>query len=154
MKIIVALCFFLVSSVSSAEIYKCADPAGKAVFSDIPCIGGKKINSTPSSGGFTAAKVRDDIPDSALQSDTPAECKFEYYTFRDEKGKVLAENAKKECMRNITYKKMGRPEKGSLSDYQFWLDHRQVNKRQRNAAAPQGQTLHCRSDFIGGAVCN
>jgi hypothetical protein len=151
MKIIWALCFAFLSSSCIAQVYKCAGSGGKTVYSDSPCSAtAEKINTAPSSGGFTGAKQVpvEDMP--VNLDEAPTECKFGYYTYGDEKGKLLSDRAKAECMRNIQLKKAGRGTEVSTEAYALWHDHHQIKSGQRNAV----RTLNCIPNGYGGARCN
>ncbi|MDP3843076.1 MAG: hypothetical protein Q8Q81_10870 [Oxalobacteraceae bacterium] len=83
-------------------------------------------------------------------SNAPLECKFRSYKFGDDKGKLLADNAKAECMRNIERKKDGRGQEASLEAYNFWKDHSQMTAAKRSSS----KTVNCVPNGFGGMRCN
>ena len=102
--------------------------------------------------------------------ETPPECKFRYFTLGDDKGKVLAANAKQECLRNKALKAAGQAGGVTYEAYALWKDHFEVenNRRQQalnrsnaaNAAASRNQqqparsqSLRCEKNYLGGMDC-
>ena len=144
-----------------AQLRKCTAPDGKVTYSDFLCntsstegtIKNPNGNSLDASGSRQQAQrsqVNEEPainPKSSSQS-APTECKFSYYAVGDEKGKVLAANAKQECLRNNEAKKEGR--ETSLEHYNFWKDHQQMMSTKRSANRP----VNCMPNGFGGMRCN
>ena len=95
------------------------------------------------------------------EGSAPTNCEFSYYVLGDEKGKALAQNAKKECERNNILKAQGRSSEISLEHYTYWKDHRQIAVQRREAAVTRGAAaatpkyvdLNCRPDGLGNLRC-
>jgi len=66
--------------------------------------------------------------------ETPPECKFRYFTLGDDKGKVLAANAKQECIRNKALKSNGQAGRVTYEAYMLWKDHFEVENNRRQQA--------------------
>lgn len=153
--------FFLVGA--QAQVRKCIGPDGKVTYSDFICSGTtvheKEVktnaNTIDASGSrkdvqrFEAdeQKARTNDRIAAGMQNPPTECKFSYYTVGDEKGKVLAANAKEECLRNLEAKKTGQAV--SLEQYNLWKDHRQISETQRSRA----RVMNCNPNGAGGQYC-
>lgn len=150
MKSLIALCLLLISSTCVAQVYKCA-VSGKTIYSDIPCsISPERMNMAPSSGGFISAKKIAASDGPMDLSEAPIECKFKSYSYGDKKGKVLADNAKEECMRNTSLKKEGRGQEVSMEAYGLWKDHHQMESNRRRSSIP----VNCVPTGFGGMRCN
>lgn len=136
-----------------AQMKKCTGSDGKITFSDVACKGGSSSetirypegNSLDTSGLRQQAKQ---LADSDLERSPPVECKFDYFGPGAEKGKVLAANAKQECLRNIQAKKEGR--ETSLEHYNFWKDHREMSQNRLKSR----RTMNCMPNGYGGQTCN
>lgn len=161
------LCVLLVAGFAQAQVFKCKDAQGKVVYSDQPCGAAAepmKLQTAPKD-----APARGDDPNlralRILQAENrlknpPAECKFKYYRSGDQKGKVLAEAAKTECLRNIDLKEDGRDKEISKEHYNAWRDHYQIESANRNAedaaasaAIAAKRPMHCKKSFLGGMDC-
>lgn len=79
----------------------------------------------------------------------PTVCKFSSYLYGDEKGQVLADNAKAECIKNNELKAAGRGNEISLEHYNYWKDHSGSTSAKRTAAVP----VNCTPNGIGGYRC-
>ena len=126
---VILISLILAASQAHAGVYKCTNAQGKIEYSDKPCSDGVRmrvdvppdINVVPKAATPPAERQPTGVtlePPSAPSTarstrepsdwSAPANCQFSYYTFGDEKGKVLANNAKNECLRNNTLKAQGR----------------------------------------------
>jgi len=127
---------------------KCTGPDGKVTYSDVLCNSSSSTgsiknadgNSLDTSGFRREAQGLRAREEKALAEDemsdamrnTPAACKFSYHSVGDEKGKVLATNAKRECIENILAAKRGQSE--SMEHYSLWKDHYDQTSNRRQAA--------------------
>lgn len=137
---------------ASAQVVKCKGPGGKVIYSDTPCpewLQGQEINTqanvldTSAERAHSArSKAQERITASenevrALMQSPPKECQFRHFALGDSKGKVLAENAKRECVENLFAERSGR----STSDrhYRLWRDHYDSERASRDRAVAQSQ---------------
>ena len=135
----------------NAQLRKCTGADGKITYSDVAC----SINSTtgtiknPNGNTLDTSGLRQQYQSqekTAIQS--PAECKFSFYSLGDEKGARLAANAKRECLSNNEAKKTG--QEISLEHYNYWRDHHQIMATKRSSA----KTINCMPNGFGGQRCN
>lgn len=145
-----------------AQVKKCVGPDGKVTYSDALC----SKETTSQSGVRTDANAIDSsgLRQEArnnraeqIRSDAKAsgtkQCNFSYYAMGDSKGKEMAEAATKECYANIVAKETGGPT--SMDAYNMWKDHHQMVASKRNAQAEAApRQLNCRSNGMGGLICN
>lgn len=125
-----------------AQVQRCTIE-GKVVYSDSLCgQSGKAVNTSANTIDHSglrkeAARQRDEAELAELTTNTPRECRFKFYRFGDGKGKILSENAKAECIKNIRAQKQGKP----VSDeaYAKWKDHFDQTSANRRAAAGRAQ---------------
>lgn len=140
------------STSTTAQVVKCKGPGGKVIYSDTPCpegLQGQEINTqanvldTSAERAHSArSKAQERITASenearALMQSPPKECQFRHFALGDSKGKVLAENAKRECVENLFAERSGR----STSDrhYRLWRDHYDSERASRDRAVAQSQ---------------
>lgn len=126
----VAMLSILFMSASQAQVRKCVGPDGKVTYSDFICAGSTVKESAVNTNvnHLDRSDERKDV-DKFLTSEKveqavqagQSKCKFAYFKLGDEKGKVLAAAAKKECLENIAAKVKGEPT--SQEAYNFWKDH-------------------------------
>ena len=140
--LLVALLFF---GQAHAQLRKCTGPDGKVTYSDVVCAGGSAttniktpaVNTLDMSGMRKQSEAQRAQESQVTRSPAPLQdCKFEYYSVGDEKGKQLAANAKAECLQNNEARANGGPT--SLEHYNFWKDHRAIKTGQRQAAIAEG----------------
>jgi len=122
-------------SATQAQVVKCKGHNGQTIYSDTLCLGNKTgqevntkgsvIDSSYFRGEAEKARMDRDI------SNPPLECQFKSYKHGDAKGKVLADNATRECIGNLTTKKNGQPI--STVEYQMWKDHNDDTTAKRYA---------------------
>jgi hypothetical protein len=67
----------------------------------------------------------------------PPECRFQFFTNGDEKGKALAANAKQECLSNFDRKRAGTAP--TLDAYTMWRSHFESERSHRNQALNRSQ---------------
>lgn len=120
-----------------AQVQKCKDQNGKLIYSDFACQGSPSSQSVKTSGGSTSdsesvmrGAQRVDADQKSIRSaqdlqsmmlKPPPECKFKPYAYGDmARGKVLALNAKRECIENIFARQNGQPT--SKEHYEMWND--------------------------------
>ena len=146
----IIFCLCLVSTAAWGAAYKCVGADGVTVYSQTPCSPtATRVNTSSSSGGFNAPKQSSSADRPVDISNAPAECKFKYFTNGDEKGKILSDNAKAECMRNIDLRKAGRGSEISKEAYSDWKDHNQMTNSARQSARP----INCTPSGFGNMRC-
>lgn len=184
MKGIAALLVALAITPASAQIVRCQDGVFRAA-SDCP--GARKpdgvtnpVTRTPSPapaapaylpgsvGSYVGAimdRAKPQEPDKADQ--TPPECKFRYFNYADEKGKVLALNAKQECIRNKALKESGDTKGATYDAYKLWKDNFEMESARRNQAVNRANAANaananankpkprmtCKPDYLGRLQC-
>lgn len=128
--ILFAILFFTACFSAQAQMRKCVSAEGKVTYSDVVC--------ASTADKDTPVRVRDNTLDAsaerqALQAATnaaernkmlqrpPRECHFQYYGTNDPRGKVLAENAIRECVDNKLSESSGG--KKSLDAYRMWKEN-------------------------------
>jgi hypothetical protein len=133
-----------------AQVQKCKGPDGKTIYSDTACQGNVSSQSVKTSGGGStdSASLKKDNQRFAAEADAqqvdslmqepPTECKFRYFAIGDDKGKVLATNAKRECIENLLARKRGR--QASTESYDKWKDHFDQVSSGRSAALSRAAT--------------
>ena len=181
MKIILVIALAVCCMSAQAQLRKCTGADGKVTYSDVVC------SNTSVEGGVKNRVSNMDMPglkrevDNSRQEKTnasinemmanpPLECKFKSYVNNDEKGKLLADKAKRECIQNILAAKEGRPT--SKEDYAMWKDHHDQTSAKREASVsraistinaankpmqitPITQDVRCRPNAMGSAlICN
>jgi len=172
----ITLTFILILSTQNvnSQVAKCKDSSGRIIYSDTICNGNQtrqnvytadvnvlnsdngpqqnenEVNSEYKNSGRQPSKYKIDNEVSNLMENPPIECKFSYFTINDDKGHVLAANAKKECVRNIVAKKYGL--QTSKEEYGMWKDHFD----QLNARRGRSKSMTCIGIGIGGGIttCN
>jgi len=134
----------LLSTSVQAQVFKCNYGKGRVEYSDVTCAGAVStgIRNVPSeavpydpANDPNARALKMMQADQVRSGPTPAECKFKYFTSGDAKGKILAANAKEECLQNMENKIKG--DAVSLDAYSLWRDHYAVTSSKRNAIAAQ-----------------
>ena len=130
-----------VASSAHAQVYKCKTAKGSTEYSDHPCAAVAepvRIQAAPKDarvpGDDPNARALRMLEASKRRQNPPPECKFSSYAYGDSKGKVLAQNAKEECLRNLDLKATGRSDEVSRESYSLWRDHHQLEQDDRNAA--------------------
>ncbi len=141
------LFLLIVVGTSHAQVYKCKNDNGATEYSDRPCTNAqalridKKPDGAPATTGNPNERaLRIMEADRRAKEPPPIECRFSSYTYGDSKGKVLAANAKQECLHNIELKAQGRDNEASMQNYQLWRDHHQMEQASRNASTQQQAT--------------
>lgn len=147
--IAITLLLLTLSGAAHAQLRKCTGPDGKVTYSDVLCStsattgtiknpGGNSVDSSGlrrqaqqyrenEAGGRADAEIENGM------QNPPLECKFAVMAVGDAKGRVLAENAKRECLQNLQAAKRGQPK--SLENYALWKDHHDQTKQNRQFAA-------------------
>lgn len=172
-----AILFACLCTSAAAQVVKCKGPGGKVIYSDAPCPDGdegQKVN--------TQANVLDGSADrraaernriqatsntetsevNALLQNPPLQCKFKSFKLSDSKGKILADNAKRECVQNILAERKGEPT--SDRNYRLWRDHYDSERSSREQAVTRStiqsqqfqnnsRAYTCNPNGIGGVVC-
>lgn len=149
--ITVTLLFLTLAGAAHAQLRKCTGPDGKVTYSDVLCntnatagtIKNPGGNSVDSSGLRRQAQQNRESEASASadseiengMQNPPLECKFAKMVIGDAKGRVLAENAKRECLQNLQAAKRGQPK--SMEAYTLWKDNLDQVSRQRQFTAGQ-----------------
>lgn len=154
--IVVFAAFVAVGLAAQAQVIKCKGADGKTVYSDTACLGNSSSQSVNTTGGTIdtsslrqgVQRERTDQEMTALMQNPPIECKFKSYKNGDEKGKVLADKAAKECVENLVAKRNGQPT--STADYQMWKDHNADSTAKRYAPR---STMNCVNSGFGTATC-
>jgi hypothetical protein len=154
----------LVAVCSSAQVRKCTGADGKVTYSDFVCGGTtsreslvrtdvNNIDHSSSRQEVQQARATAEL-ENLLQS-PPSECKFKSYKNGDARGKVLADKAELECVRNIGAKKQGLPT--ATDDYEMWRGHHtlEASKRISRAPAPSAPAtpISCMPNGFGGLRC-
>lgn len=166
---------------ASAQIIRCQD----GVFREVgDCPGARKPDgatnpdartappapATPtyppgSVGSYVGAMMNRAKPPEPVEGDnTPPECKFRYFTLGDDRGKVLASNAKQECIRNKALKDSGRASAATYDAYTQWKDNFEIENTRRNQALNRANAANaaanrpklrmtCKPDFLGRLQC-
>lgn len=192
------LIFLIASAViaasAHAELIFCVGSDGQRVLRDIrDCPSARKSGAVTNPDTRTAPPAPAAVPmvpaaqydtmrgaaPSGNSQETPPECKFRYFTLGDDKGKVLAENAKQECIRNKALKAAGQANGVSYDAYTLWKDHFEIESNRRNealdrlnaanaanaaasaaasaaanaAANRPNRDMRCRPDNLGGLRC-
>ncbi len=134
--------FGVLMSPAYGQVRKCIGQNGKVTYSDSICgIGtaredGVSVNAnTIDSSGLReqAKKDRgDDAADKAVQQGSKT-CKFSYFAYGDEHGKTLSDEAKQECLNNLSAKARG--QSTSLEAYNMWKDHFDQKSAARRAVS-------------------
>lgn len=138
--VMAATLWLLTSGYATAQVRKCTSLDGKVTYSDFVCASnatehGVTVNANSidaSSWRKQTKKTRtDDAVEKALQENS-GQCKFSSYVYGDSKGKILADAAKEECLRNIAAKASGQTI--TLDAYNMWKDHSTQKDASRRAA--------------------
>ena len=162
---------------ASAQVVKCKGPGGKVIYSDVPCpdgaagqsvntqanvldASGERLQSAISKGQEQAAADAQEV--NMLMQSPPQECRFKHFALSDTKGKMLADNAKRECVQNMVAERRG----GQTSDrrYRLWREHYDSERASRNQAVNRAQmqsqqiqnqsrNYQCSPNGIGGFNC-
>lgn len=172
-----ALAVLLAASAASAQVVKCRGADGRVTYSDGPCAAGAPGQAVNVQGNVldgaadraAAAELRRAEAQTtaerqmqALMQNPPQQCRFKHFQIGDRQGKVLADNAKRECIQNLQAEKNGQPT--SDRHYRMWRDHYDSERADRNHAITQSQiqqmqnensfrTYRCTPNGIGGATC-
>ena len=158
-----AILFACLCTAAAAQVVKCKGPGGKVIYSDVPCpdgaagqsvntqanvldASGERFQSARSKGLEQAAADEQEV--NMLMQSPPKECRFKHFALSDSKGKVLADNARRECVQNMVAERRG----GQTNDrhYRLWREHYDSEMNSRNAAATraaieQGNTYRQRA---------
>ena len=165
------------STATTAQVVKCKGPGGKVIYSDVPCpdgaagqsvntqanvldASGERLQSAISKGQEQAAADAQEV--NMLMQSPPQECRFKHFALSDTKGKMLADNAKRECVQNLVAERRG----GQTSDrhYRLWREHYDSERSSRNQAVNRAQmqsqqiqnqsrNYQCSPNGIGGFNC-
>lgn len=144
---IFAILFACLCTSAAAQVVKCKGPGGKVIYSDVPCpdgaagqsvntqanvldASGERFQSARSKGLEQAAADEQEV--NMLMQSPPKECRFKHFALSDSKGKVLADNAKRECVQNMVAERRG----GQTNDrhYRLWREHYDSERNARNQA--------------------
>lgn len=122
------------------------------------------LGSVGSYVGAIMNRAKPPEPDKA--DETPPECKFRYFTYADDKGKVLASNAKQECIRNKELKASGQARAVTYEAYKLWKDNFEIESARRNQALNRANAANaanaanrpklrmtCKPDYLGRLQC-
>ena len=152
-------------------------PRGKVIYSDVPCpdgAEGQKVNTQANvldgasdrrdadRSGMQATSNTETSEVNALLQNPPLQCKFKSFKLSDSKGKILADNAKRECVQNILAERKGEPT--SDRNYRLWRDHYDSERSSREQAVTRStiqsqqfqnnsRAYTCNPNGIGGVVC-
>lgn len=143
------LCFGLASP-GFAQVFKCKGSNGKVTYSDAACGMPDEMervktnqNTMDASGDrrnvetlrakteMEALQLRDSRELQALQYNPPPQCKFKSY--KDARGKRLAEDATQECLQNVIAERRGSPP--SDIKYRLWNDYQTLRAQMQAANA-------------------
>lgn len=140
--LLVVFAALLLCANAQAQLRKCVAPDGKVTYSDVLCntasttgsIKSSAGNSLDTSGLRQQAQQNRNAPVErpAARQSAPQDCKFNYFSVGDDKGKRLAEAAKAECLQNNEARQSGQAV--SLEHYNFWKDHYSQMSGKRQAA--------------------
>lgn len=134
------------------QVMKCKGADGKTIYSDTLCGANSTSRAVDTRGSvIDSSYLRSEAKknqNEALLGNLPTECTFKSYKHGDAKGKVLADNASRECVANVLARKNGQPT--SKSEYQMWKDHNDDTTAKRYAPK---STLNCTNSGFGTAVC-
>lgn len=166
-----------------AQVNRCKGPNGQTVYSDKPCEDGSRgqsvnVQANTVDGEYdrrdadrNASIAKRDAMNmevNRMMQSPPPQCKFQYFSIGDKRGKELSDLAKRECLENMVKEREGQPPKDRY--FRLWQDHhnRTSNERQQamnRSAIIQNQNnamqrpgmppnYKCRPDGIGGVNCN
>lgn len=172
-----AILFACLCTSAAAQVVKCKGPGGKVIYSDVPCpdgaagqsvntqanvldASGERLQSAISKGQEQAAADAQEV--NMLMQSPPQECRFKHFALSDTKGKMLADNAKRECVQNILAERKGEPT--SDRNYRLWRDHYDSERSSREQAVTRStiqsqqfqnnsRAYTCNPNGIGGVVC-
>ena len=171
------------STTSFAQVNRCKGPNGQTIYSDRPCEDGSRgqsvsVHANTVDGEYdrrdadrNAAIAKRDAVNTEVNRmmlSPPPQCKFQYFTFGDKRGKELSDLAKRECIENMIKEREGLPPKDRY--FRLWQDHHNRTSNERQQAMTrstiiqnQAQSIQrnmpppsykCRPDGIGGVNCN
>jgi hypothetical protein len=130
---------YLICATSNAEVIKCQGSNGSVTYSDVGCGSpGKSINTDFNNLDTSAIRKQAaaaSLKESIQQAEqgASAKCKFSSYAIGDAKGKILAQEARDECLRNASAKLQGNPIETSARD--AWKEQQASVSQRRQAAA-------------------
>lgn len=134
-----------------AEVRKWKDANGKTHYGDAPPMAGTaKVRTDKQTDDQIAngERIRSETENSARQDGmhearnsaaTSGKCTFQYFSFGDEHGKLLAAAASDECLKNEALRKVGKEDQVRLDDYNRWKDNYQMTSSRRSAAQSSAQ---------------
>ena len=164
--ILLAIGLTVAASGVSAQVNKCKDADGRVTYSDRPCVDGgtgERVNTQGnaldgSTDRLNAARNRVQAESDAesrevnsMMQSAPAQCTFKSFRFGDKKGTVLADNAKRECLKNLIAERKGEP--SSDRDYRLWREHFDSERAARAQRSSNSRTYDCMPNGYGGATC-
>lgn len=130
---------------ASGQVRKCTGPDGKVTYSDVICAStghkesGVTVNANTIDGSVLRRQSEQYSDQEAIgQAASAGKCKFAYYTLGDDKGKMLSDDAKAECLQNIVAK--GKGQQPSLEAYRLWKDHFEMTSSRRQASSARAQS--------------
>lgn len=168
--LLVIVATLLLCANAQAQLRKCTGPDGRVTYSDVLCAGGATTGSIKNANGNSLdtsgfrREVEGRATASAMQV-APIECKFKSYNNNDEKGKVLADQAQVECVKNIQSAKKGLPQ--FKEAYTMWKDHYDQTTVRRQGAVNRAistlnadttarsnanRSLTCKPNMVGDAI--
>lgn len=144
MKIVLTIAVLVICIAAQAQMRKCTGADGKITYSDVLCTNASvetgvsnRVSNMEMPGLRQGADmIRQDKARAStdqMMANPPMECKFKSFAYNDEKGKLLADKAQLECVKNIQAAKEGRP--ALRDDYSLWKDHYDQTSSSRQAAA-------------------
>lgn len=142
------------------QVRKCTMPDGKVTYSDVLCsnstVREAAVNTKENSLDTSAirqhsAKIKAEGEIADGMQNAPIECKFKSFNNNDDKGKVLADKAQLECVKNIQAKKSGQPT--STDDYAMWKDHFEQESQKRQAMLQRLTGGQCASGNLRNGRC-
>ncbi|WP_310636017.1 DUF4124 domain-containing protein [Delftia acidovorans] len=171
------------STTSFAQVNRCKGPNGQTIYSDKPCEDGSRgqsvsVHANTVDGEYDRRDAdrnaviakRDAVNTEVnrMMQSPPPQCKFQYFTVGDKRGKELSDLAKRECLENLIKEREGQPPKDRY--FRLWQDHHNRTSNERQQAMTrstiiqnQAQSIQrnmtppsykCRPDGIGGVNCN
>lgn len=156
--ILVIVAAFLTYGAVHAQVRKCIGSDGKVTYSDFVCAANTASETSVRTNQNTVdhSAQRKDVrqaldateAEKILSGPAPVECKFKSFKNGDAKGKVLADKAQFECVRNILNAKQGMPP--VKIDYQNWNEHHTLEANKRKSTST---VVNCMPNGFGGLRC-